>query len=220
MTLAEAVACVRAGEQDGISEIIIYTAPTIWLAVSLLCSEHIGSTMTEIYRCAADQGNALRSPSDLRMWLCGIAYPILLNKPDVPYSMSGRTDDAVFFRMLAALPREERTAVLLLCAEGCTAAQSAQILDKPEIEIKRAMRRARVELASQAKQERAFASDTVNTAWILDRMQSLREQEAQQSELFDAVVRCVQTGEAFSEQPAKAETRNYFQKLFRTRRFR
>ena len=176
--------------------------------------------MTEIYHRAFACGSALHSPSDLRMWLCGIAYPILLNKPDVPYSMSGRTDDAVFFRMLAALPREERTAVLLLCAEGCTAAQSAQILDKPEIEIKRAMRRARVELASQAKQERAFASDTVNTAWILDRMQSLREQEAQQSELFDAVVRCVQTGEAFSEQPAKAETRNYFQKLFRTRRFR
>ena len=85
------------------------------------------------------------------------------------------------------------------------------------------MRRARVALADQAKRERAFASDTVNTAWILDHMKDLRDQQAQQPELFETVIRCVQSGEAFSEQtesPAKADTRNYFQELFRSRRFR
>ena len=223
VTIAEAVACVRAGQQDGISDIISYTAPNIWLAVSLLYSEQIGGTMTEIYHRAFACGSALHSPSDLRMWLCGIAYPILLSKPDVPLLRNGRTDSELFFRMLAALPREERTAVLLLCAEGCTAAQSAQILNIPEIEVKRAIRRARVALADQAKRERAFASDTVNTAWILDHMKDLREQQAQQTELFETVIRCVRSGEAFSEQtesPAKADTRNYFQKLFRSRRFR
>ena len=54
-------------------------------------------------------------------------------------------------------------------------------------------------------------------------MKDLREQQAQQTELFETVIRCVRSGEAFSEQTentAKADTRNYFQKLFRTRRFR
>lgn len=220
VTLAEAVASIRAGQQDGISAVISYTAPNIWLAVSLLCSEQTGRTMTEVYRCVSEHGSALHSPSDLRMWLCGIAYPILLSKPDAPLSRNGRGDKEIFFRMLAALPREERTAVLLLCAEGCTAAQSAQILNTPEIEIKRAMRRARVALADQAKRERVFASDTVNTAWILSHMKALREQQAQQPELVERVIHCVQTGEEFSEQLVKADTRNYLQKLFRTRRFR
>ena len=100
VTIAEAVACVRAGQQDGISDIISYTAPNIWLAVSLLCSEQIGGTMTEIYHRAFACGSALHSPSDLRMWLCGIAYPILLSKPDVPLLRNGRTDSELFFRML------------------------------------------------------------------------------------------------------------------------
>ncbi|MDO5549266.1 MAG: sigma factor-like helix-turn-helix DNA-binding protein [Eubacteriales bacterium] len=224
MTLAEAIAQVRAGEQDGFSDVISYTAPNIWLAVSLLCGREIGSTMTAVYRRAAEQGDGLHSPSDLRLWLCGIAYPLLLAKPDGVHPMTGRSDSEVFFRMLSALPREERTAVLLLCGEGCTAAQCAQILDSPEIEIKRAMRRARASLAEHAKRERIFSGDTVNTAWILKRMKELREQKAQQPELFSTITRCVQEGTDFVEEstssaPGKTDPRNYFQKLFRTKRF-
>lgn len=224
MTLAEAIANVRAGEQDSFSDVISYTAPNIWLVVSLLHGKEIGKTMTEIYRCAAEQSTALYSPSDLRMWLCGIAYPLLLEKDDAPFSMTGRADSEVFFRMLATLPREERIAVLLLCADGCTAAQCAQILDEPEIEIKRAMRRARTLLAEQAKRERSFAEDTVNTAWILKHMEELRKEKAQERELFERVARCVQDGTEFIEANAvpasgKTDPKSYFQKLFRTKRF-
>jgi hypothetical protein len=224
MTLAETISSVRNGEREPFSDLIAYTAPGIWLAAALLCGEKIGTRMTEVYRGAEAKSDTLYSPSDLRMWLCGIAYPLLLEKKDAVLSMNGHTENEVFFRMLSLLPREERTAVLLLCGEGCTAIQCEQILGKPGIEIKRAMRRACGSLAEQAKQERIFAGDTINTEWIIAHMRTLREQKAQDSELFDTIARCVLDNTAFSERTTlsvseKTAPRNYFQKLFRTKRF-
>ncbi|MGN1015172.1 MAG: sigma factor-like helix-turn-helix DNA-binding protein [Butyricicoccus sp.] len=217
MTLAEAILHMHNGEEDGLSFVISYTAPSVWLAVSLLCGENIGSTMTEIYGVAKQRSARLRSPSDLRIWMSQAAYPVLLEKMDKPAEIGGNSDSERYYRMLTALPREERVAVLLLCGEGCTAAQASLVLEQPEIEIKRALRRARGALAEQAKADSGFAGTAVNTAWMIQRTTALRQELAQNTELFAQVTHCVLTGEAFVEpkkQEAAART-GFFQKLFR-----
>ena len=218
MTLAEAIVHMHNGEDDGLSFLISYTAPSVWLAVSLLYGENIGSTMTEIYRTAKERSASLRSPSDLRIWLSQAVYPVMLERPDKPAVVEGTSDSIRYYRLLTALPREERAAVLLLCGEGCTAAQASLVLEQPEIEIKRALRRARVSLAERVKADSGFAGATVNTAWMMQHTTALRQALAQDTELFAQVTHCVLTGEAFVE-PKKEETApartGFFQKLFR-----
>ena len=195
------------------------TAPNLWVTVSMLCSAAVGTRMTEVYR-AAQQGTAsLHSPSDLRLWLCRTAYPMLLEQPDLPLRQTGFSEAESYRRLVSSLPREERSVVLLLCNEGFSAAQAAEVLGIQEIEIKRAMRRARTALTQSIGQERVFHSVTVNTAWMLDQMSALREDQAQEQPLFETVFDCVLTDTPFPEnKPEPVHHTGFFQKLFRSRR--
>lgn len=224
MTLAEAINCIHSGDTEGFHYLFQATAPQIWLAISLLGGDKMGYRMTEIYRVAQEKTAQLHSPSDLRSWLCKIAYPMLLQEEDSYLTLSGKAEHEVYFRLLTALPREERTAVLLLCGEGCTAAQAAQILSQPEIEIKRAMRRARASLAELAKNQMCFRDVKVNTPWILQQTTQLRTELAQNTDTFDRVWSCIEQGTVYTEpKPAEQEPREerpgFFHKLFRTKRF-
>ncbi len=220
MTLAEAITQVHNGNQDGLRVLLSITAPNLWVTVSMLCSTAVGTRMTEVYRTASRATASLHSPSDLRFWLCQMAYPMLLEQPDTPLQQNGTSRTESYRRLLTALPREERSAVLLLCNEGFSAAQAAMVLDMPEIEVKRAMRRARTALAERVKQERAFAGITVNTAWMMDEMSALRREQAQKDALFEQVFQCVLTNTEFEEQmqPSEEPPSGFLKKLFRTKR--
>lgn len=234
MTIAQAIAEMRSGNDEGFRYIVSYTAPGIWLAVSLLCGNRTGRVMTEIYQEARECAGTLRSPSDLRIWLCRIAYPMMESHLDASAELDGGTEAHECFRMLSELPRDERTAVLLLCGEGCTAAQASMVCSRPEIEIKRAMRRARASLAEKAKSSELFGGQSVNTAWILRNMENMRGVLATDTELFDKVCMCALTGTVFTEpvreqskhaeQPVRTEeTENerngFLSRLFRPKRF-
>ncbi len=241
MTTAQAITEIRNGNAEGLGPIVSQTAPGIWMAVSLLCGRKIGRVMTEIYQEAWENTAALRSPSDLRPWLCGIAYPMMESHLDASAEIAGDTAAHVFYRMLAALPREERTAVILLCGEGCTASQAEKICGRPEIEIKRALRRARTALAEQARQQGAFAGQTVNTDWIIRHMQEMKTQLAQHEVLYRQVCACAISGQPFEEDKEEAaaletaptpvsetlretgstedEKSGFFSRLFRPKRF-
>ncbi len=228
MTLAEAIAQARAGETEGADFLFYHTAPTVWLEASVLGCPKIGTVMTEIYQKAMLEVSSLRSPSDLRVWLGRISYGVLreqIEHSGVPMpALSGETAEA--YRAIAALPQQERTALLLLCADGCSAAQAADILSCPDIEIKRAMRRARQSVAEHMKKN--GCAHVCNTAWLISVFQSMYEMQREQAEqLSGQVLACVHSGEAFAEpaertaKPAEqAEEKNgFFQKLFRSRRF-
>lgn len=219
MTVAEAITQVHNGDQEGLRLLFSVTAPNLWVAVSMLCSAAVGTHMTEVYRAAERVTASLRSPSDLRLWLCRTAYPMLLEQPDLPLRQTGSSEAESYRRLISALPREERSAVLLICNEGFSAAQAAEVLGTREIEIKRAMRRARTSVAQNIGQERVFAGATVNTAWMLGQMSALRETQAQESALFSQVLECALTDTAFPEIKTEPERHaGFFQKLFRAKR--
>ncbi len=219
MTLAEAITQVHNGDQEGLRVLLDVTAPNLWVSVSMLCSAAVGTRMTEVYRAAQQETVSLHSPSDLRLWLCRTSYPMLLEQPDLPLRQTGFSEAESYRRLVSALPREERTAVLLLCNEGFSAAQAADVLGIQEIEVKRAMRRARTALAQSIGQERAFHGVTVNTAWMLDQMSALREEQAKEQPLFETVFDCVLTDTPFPEsKPEPVQHAGFFQKLFRSRR--
>lgn len=219
MTLAEAITQVHNGNQEGLRVLLSVTAPNLWVAVSMLCSATVGARMTEVYCAAAQTTESLRAPSDLRLWLCRTAYPLLLEQPDLPLRQMGFSEAESYRRLVSGLPREERSVVLLLCNEGFSAAQAAEVLGIREIEVKRAMRRARMILTQRVGQERAFAGAMVNTAWMLHQMTALREAQAQESLLFEQVFECVLTDTVFPESmPEPVHHTGFFQKLFRSRR--
>lgn len=219
MTLAEAITQVHNGDPEGLRQLLSVTAPNLWVAVSMLCSAAVGTRMTEVYRAAEETTALLRSPSDLRLWLSRTAYPMLLEQPDLPLRQTGFSEAESYRRLVSGLPREERSVVLLLCNEGFSAAQAADVLGKQEIEVKRAMRRARTTVAQSIGQERAFAGSTVNTAWMVNQMSALREEQAKELPLFETVMDCVLTGTPFPEtKPEPVQHTGFFQKLFRSRR--
>lgn len=232
MTLADAITRARSGEGEGFDCLFDHTIPHVWLAAAMLGCSGAGTAAVQIYRTAAEAIANLRSPSDMRVWIGSIAYPVLLGQAEgagVPMeALSGKLRDA--YQAMAALPQQERVALLLLCGEGCSAPQAAQILSCPDIEIKRAMRRARQTVAAQMKQ--AGYDDTCNTAWLIDVLGEIRavQMEADRQTLAQ-VLECVRTGAAYQEPepqaepekpektPEQEEKGGFFQRLFRSRRF-
>lgn len=226
MTLADAITRARTGEMDGFLFLFHQTAPSVWLAASVLGCPHIGMAMTQIYDTARDSVSSLHSPSDLRVWIGSIAYGVLLRQPDREGCLLPelQRDAAEAYHVISTLPREERTALLLLCAEGCSAPQAAEILSCPDIEIKRAMRRARQTIAAHMKQNGCTA--TCNTAWLISICSQLCAQSQTQESMFGQILDCVQSGVPFEEPqeiqpavPSESQEKGFFQKLFRSRRF-
>lgn len=233
MTLADAIALAHRGETEGFACLFEHTAPNIWMMAAVLGCPYIGTAVTQIYRRASDEVSSLRSPSDLRVWIGRIAFDVLLRQPedtgrDIP-ALSGDSEEA--YRAISVLPRQERTALLLLCGDGCSAPQAAEILSQPDIEIKRAMRRARQTIAAHMKQ--AGCTKNCNTAWLIAVLDEMRraQADAAASEL-EQVLTCVQTGTEYREPepPVQAEEpvpqledtqekSGFFQKWFRSRRF-
>lgn len=241
MTLADAIMHARAGEREGFAYLYEYTVPHVWLAAAMLgCPKH-GTTITQIYRNAQQSVSSLHSPSDLRVWMGRIAYGVLLQQPEnsgreIP-CLTGALRD--IYSMMRELPRQERVALLLLCGEGCSAPQAADILSVPDIEIKRAMRRARQTIAEQLKQK--DSGETCNTAWLIAQLTDLRTAQSKVDEKVQKdILHCICTGEDYAEpeepaavpqtdtsiqeeteqEQAKPEEKSgFFHKLFRSRRF-
>ncbi len=232
MTLADAIALAHRGETDGLVCLFEHTAPNIWMMAAVLGCPCIGTALTQIYRRAWDQVSSLRSPSDLRVWIGRIAFDVLLKQPE----NTGRAmpalsnDSAEAYRVISNLPRQERTALLLLCGDGCSAPQAAQILSQPDIEIKRAMRRARQAVA--AHMEQTGCTKTCNTTWFIAVLDELRRvQTDAAAEELAQVLTCVQTGAAYCEPEIPAQTeqcvpqsenahqKSGFLKWFRSKRF-
>lgn len=236
MTLADAITRAHSGESEGFDCLFDHTIPHVWLAAAMLGCSGAGAAAVQIYRTAAETIANLRSPSDMRVWIGSIAYPILLEQAEG----AGAPIDALFgklqdvYRAMAALPQQERVALLLLCGEGCSAPQAAQILSCPDIEIKRAMRRARQTVAAQMKQ--AGYTDTCNTAWLLSVLSEIRAvQMKTDRQTLVQVLECVRTGAAYQEPEPQPEPESvkpeqtpeqqpeeksgFFQRLFRSRRF-
>lgn len=226
MTLAEAIAQAHTGQTEGFACLFHHTVPNIALAATVLGCEHTGSVLTHIYSDALHAVSSLRSPSDVRVWLGHIAYAALLAQPDAAGNPLPNLTEAAAeaYRAIAALPRQERTALLLLCAEGCSAPQAAEILSVSDLEVKRAMRRARQNVAAQMKQ--SGYRDTCNTAWLIALFDELRTAQMAASAGETAqVLTCVQTGTAYTEPEQQQKTvlpadkNGFFQKWFRTKRF-
>lgn len=239
MTLADAIIRARAGESDGFACLFENTIPHVWLAAAMLGCPQCGTIVTQIYRNAQQLVSSLRSPSDLRVWIGQISYDVLLKQPeniglDIR-SLTGMMQDV--YGIMKGLPREERVALLMMCGEGCSAPQAADILSVPDIEVKRAMRRARQTIAEQMKQK--DAEQNCNTAWLIARLADLRSAQSEADAAVQRqILQCVQTGEDYVEpvqeetevpapeieeapmkEPKPEEKGGFFQKLFRSRRF-
>ena len=228
MTMADAIHRARAGEAEGFEALFQYTAPSVWMSAVVLGCSDTGTVMTQIYRDAQQAIASLHSPSDLRVWIGKLTYHVLLQKAEVqgselPY-LTG--DSMQAYTVIASLPRKERAALLLMCGDGCSAAQAGEILSESDIEIKRALRRARQTIAAHMKEQ--ACEETCNTVWLIDLFADMRNQQADAiAPLLHQVLHCVQTGEAFAEPKqeehpdAQKETEKgtFFSKLFRSKRF-
>lgn len=230
MTLADAIALAHHGESEGFACLFQHTAPNIWMMAAVLGCPYIGTVVTQVYRRAWDEISCLRSPSDLRVWIGRIVFDILRKQPDntgceIP-ALSEESAEA--YRVISALPRDERIALLLLCGEGCSAPQAQEILSQPDIEIKRAMRRARQTVAAHMKQ--MGCTKNCNTTWLIAVLAELRSRQAEAvSAELERVLTCVQTGAEYLEpempvqtavsQSDRQEKSGFFQKWFRSKRF-
>lgn len=207
MGLAEAIVQARRGEPEGFSALFEQTVPKVWLAANLLGCEQPERALVRIYTRAFALIDTLPSPSDLRVWLGRISYAVLTQSEgpgkNLP-ALFGEQGEAL--KLLAALPKEERTAVLLLCADGCSAAQASDILGVPEIEIKRAMRRARQHLTA-GMQEKGSAQ-SCKTDWLIALMADTCGAMSLHREIQTDILRCALAGEDWpeleiAEEPAK-----------------
>lgn len=230
MTMADAINRARTGESEGFADLFRNTAPSVWIAAAVLGCPNIGTTVTQIYRDAQQAVSSLRSPSDLRVWIGRITYRVLLQLPEVEgCAMPWLTGDAAeAYGVIAKLPQKERTALLLMCGDGCSASQAAEILSDPDIEIKRALRRARQTIAAHMKQQ--GCTQNCNTTWLISLLSDMREaQRENAAKELEQVLGCVQSGEAFVEPTSepvqqsaaqeRPEKNTFFSKLFRSRRF-
>lgn len=164
MTLAEAIVRAKAGEQDGFICLFWHTVPHVWLAAAMLGCSKPGEAVVQIYRDAMASLDSLRSPSDLRVWIGTRAYAVLLRQEEREGTEIPSLSDAAqaAYSLMGKLPRLERLALLVLCGEGCSAPQASEILSQQEIEIKRALRRARQQLSEQMKQAYPAVSCNMN----------------------------------------------------------
>ena len=179
--------------------------------------------------------DSLRSPSDLRVWIGTRAYAVLLRQEEREGTEIPSLSDAAqaAYSLMGKLPRLERLALLVLCGEGCSAPQASEILSQQEIEIKRALRRARQQLSEQMKQAYPAVSCNMNGLIALLEQMRTEQTEADEAQLQE-MLGCVQTGEAYTqpeaaEQPIAAdhadiedkseEKSGFFHKLFRSHRF-
>lgn len=236
MTLAEAIVRAKAGEQDGFICLFWHTVPHVWLAAAMLGCPKPGKAVVRIYKDAQASVQALRSPSDLRVWIGTQAYAVLLQQEDrAGTGIPALTEQAqAAYQLMCGLPRFERLALLLLCGEGCSAPQASEILSQPEIEIKRALRRARQVISEQM--QKTYPSVSCNMNGLIALLAQMRDAQTQAEEdHLKELLHCVQTGEVYTEperpawEPitvAHAETEDkseeksgFFQKLFRSHRF-
>lgn len=235
MTLAEAIVRAKAGEQDGFICLFWHTVPHVWLAAAMLGCSKPGEAVVQIYRDAMASLDSLRSPSDLRVWIGTRAYAVLLRQEEREGTEIPSLSDAAqaAYSLMGKLPRLERLALLVLCGEGCSAPQASEILSQQEIEIKRALRRARQQLSEQMKQAYPAVSCNMNGLIALLTQMRTEQTEADKAQLQEMLC-CVQTGEAYTqpeaaEQPIavdhadiedKSEEKSgFFHKLFRSHRF-
>ena len=227
MTMADAIQHARAGEKEGFAALFQYTAPNVWLAAAVLGCPNIGKAMTCIYRDAQQAISSLRSPSDLRVWIGRITYHVLLEQAtEHGCAMPSLVGDAAqAYQVIAALPQKERTALLLLCGDGCSAPQAAEILSDPDIEIKRALRRARQSISAHMKEHGCM--ETCNTVWLIDLFAQMRNAQMESiAPMLKQVLECVQSGTDFIEletvqatMQQETEKETFFSKLFRSKRF-
>lgn len=213
MTLAAAIAAARIGQDDGFAALYQHTVASVYFTAVLSGCSDIPQMLVRIYREARAELEELRSPSDLRMWQGRVVYRILADgEQPVP-----RIGDRMLERAaqtIRHLECIERRALLLTCADGCSAAQAADILNIAEIEVKRAVRRARQKMA-QAMESFGVC---VNTAWLLRLMQQLRQELRPEEDMTEQVRVCVIEGKELPvHEPQLGET-GFLARWFRAKR--
>lgn len=223
MTLAQAIASAHAGEQEGFDVLFHYTAPAVWLSAVVLGCDHVGTLAAEIYQTAYDSIRSLRSPSDLRLWMGRITYRTLLRHVRMQGSpiVHIRDEAKLAYQSIAALPQEERTILLMMCADGFSASQSAELLEQADVDSRRTMRRARQTVAQYMRQH--GCTHACNTGWLIDICGQLRDAVArEEAQTMEVVLGCVLTGTPYTEPepaPASQPEKTGFLKWFRSRRF-
>lgn len=241
MTLSQAIAAAHAGDRDGIVRLFAHTMPTVWLTACVLGCPHIETAVYQVYMRAEPSIVSLHSPSDLRVWLGHSMYSVL---QQAAAEQGNAIDDlpeetAQAYQIIAALPCEQRIALLAMCADGCSAAQAAELLGCADIDIKRAVRTARQTVAAQMKQLGCTAN--CNTGWLIKQFDCIRQvlnaqTAAQREQILDCIRQNIpyeardawkpleqtESEAAVQEEAWKTEEKEkngFFSKLFRSRRF-
>ena len=213
MTLAAAIAAARIGQDDGFAALYQHAVASVYFAAVLSGCSDIPRMLVRIYREAREELLLLRSPSALRLWQGRVVYRILTDGeqplPRLGDRMLERAAQAI--RHLESI---ERRALLLTCADGCSAAQAAEILAIAEIEVKRAVRRARKQVA----QEMEGFGVSVNTAWLLDLMQRLKEELRPEAAMVEQVRACVMEGKELPPREPQLGETGFLARWFRAKR--
>lgn len=240
MTLSQAIAAAHAGEREGFVHLCEHTMPIAWLTAAVLGCSNIGTAVYQVYMRAEKSIVSLHSPSDLRVWLGHSMYPVLQETAaEHGIMISGLPEEAdQAYQIIAALPCEQRIALLTMCADGCSAAQAAELLDRPDIEVKRAVRAARQLTAAEMKKQGSTAN--CNTGWLIAQFDCMKQTlDAQTAPERARILDCIRQNipyEAQETQNAWVETEQketmtdalkteekekngFFSKLFRSRRF-
>ncbi len=223
MTLAQAIISAHAGEQEGFDVLFHFTAPAVWLSAVVLGCGHVGTLAAEIYQTAYDSIGSLRSPSDLRLWMGRITYDTLLHHARVQGSpiVHVREEAQLAYQSIAVLPQEERTILLMMCADGFSASQSAELLAQADVDSRRTMRHARQTVAQYMRQH--GCTHVCNTGWLIDICNQLRDAVAhEEAQAMEVVLGCVLTGTPYTEPesaPAPQQEKAGFLKWFRSKRF-
>lgn len=241
MTLSQAITAAHAEDRDGIARLFAHTMPIVWLTACVLGCPNIEAAVYQVYMHAETSIVSLHSPSDLRVWLGHSMYPVL---QQAAAEQGNEIDNlpeetAQAYQIIAALSGEQRIALLAMCADGCSAAQAAELLDCADIDIKRTVRTARQTVAAQMKQLGCTAN--CNTGWLIKQFDCIRqildEQTADRREqMLDCIRRNIPYEVHGIRQPLEQteseaavqgevlkteekEKNGFFSKLFRSRRF-
>lgn len=213
MTLAAAIAAARVGQDDGFVVLYQHTVVSVYFTAVLCGCADIPRMMVRVYQEARKELLSLQSPSDLRLWQGRMVYRVLEEGeqpiPRLKDRMLERAAQAI--RHLDGL---ERRVLLLLCADGCSTAQTAEILNVAEIEVKRAARRARQHMA----QEMGDGSTVVNTAWLLRLMQQLKEELYPEAVLVEQIRACVMEGKQLPPREPQLGETGFLARWFRSKR--
>ncbi|MGN1030130.1 MAG: RNA polymerase sigma factor [Butyricicoccaceae bacterium] len=213
MTLAAAITAARIGQDDGFAVLYQHTVASVYFTAVLSGCTDIPRTMVRVFEQARASLLSLQSPSDLRQWKGHVVYSVLEDGDRTVPKLS----DRLLWRAaqtITQLGQLERRALLLTCADGCSAAQAADILKIQEIEVKRAVRRAR----KQMEQAVSEFGVTVNTAWLMGLMQQLQTEFTPDDELIEQVRACVMEGKELPSRQEIPEESGFFARLFRAKR--